>query len=47
VTVISKGLWLFRSPDLYPYDFYLWFMLNDLVYSSNPCTDGDMGEGNY
>ena len=42
MTVISKGLWLSRLLDLNPYDLYLWFILNDLVYSSNACTEGDM-----
>ena len=45
MTVISKGLWLSHSPDLNPYDLHLRFMLNDLVYSSNPCTEGVMGGG--
>ena len=33
MTVINKGLWLSRLPGLNPYD---------LVYSTNPCTEGDM-----
>jgi len=42
----KQGTVLYRSLDLNPCDFSLWFMLNNLVYSSNACTDCDMGEGN-
>jgi hypothetical protein len=31
-------LWPARSPDLYPYDFYLWVDLKSEVYSNNPHT---------
>jgi inhibitor of nuclear factor kappa-B kinase subunit alpha len=34
----SRGLWPARSPDLNPYDFYLWGNLKDKVYSNNPHT---------
>lgn len=44
VTVINKGLWLSRSPDMNPCDSCLWFMLNDQMYCNNPCTTDDMGE---
>lgn len=35
---ISKGLWLPRSPDLSPCDFYPWGRLKGKVYSNNPRT---------
>jgi hypothetical protein len=36
--LISRGLWLARSPDSNPCDFYLWGNLKDNVYSNNPHT---------
>jgi inhibitor of nuclear factor kappa-B kinase subunit alpha len=36
--LISRGLWLARSPDLNPCDFYLWGNPKDKVYSNNPLT---------
>jgi hypothetical protein len=36
--MISHRLWPVRSPDLYPYDFYLWGNLKSEVYSNNPHT---------
>jgi hypothetical protein len=34
--VISKGVWMPRSPDLTSPDFFLWSYLKDNVYRSNP-----------
>jgi hypothetical protein len=34
--IISKGLWPPRSPDLNPYDFYLWGKLKSVEYVNNP-----------
>jgi hypothetical protein len=34
----SHRLWLTRSPDLNPCDFYLWGNLRNKVYSNNPHT---------
>jgi hypothetical protein len=34
--VVSHRLWPARSPDLHPYDFYLWVDLKSEVYSNNP-----------
>jgi hypothetical protein len=34
--IISKGLWLPRSPDLNPCDFYLCGKLESVVYANNP-----------
>jgi hypothetical protein len=36
--VISCGLWPPSSPDLTPCDFYLWGILQDKVYKTNPHT---------
>jgi hypothetical protein len=36
--VISRGLWPPRFPDLTPCDFYLWEILKDKVYKTNPHT---------
>jgi hypothetical protein len=36
--VISCGLLTPRSPDLTPYDFYLWGILKAKVYKTNPHT---------
>jgi hypothetical protein len=33
---ISKGLWAPRSPELNPYDFYIWGELKSVVYANNP-----------
>ena len=35
-TLISKGLWPLRSPDLISPDLFLWSYLKDAVYRSNP-----------
>jgi hypothetical protein len=34
--IISHGLWPAHSPDLTPFDFYLWNNLNYKVYRMNP-----------
>jgi hypothetical protein len=34
--IISKGLWLPRSPDLNHCDFYLWGKLKSVLYANNP-----------
>jgi hypothetical protein len=34
--LISRGLWPARSPDLNPFDFYLWGNLKDKIYSNDP-----------
>ena len=34
--IISKNLWLPRSPDLTPPDFYLWGAMKNKIYCSNP-----------
>jgi hypothetical protein len=34
--IISKGLWLLRSPDLNPCNFYLWGKLKSVEYADNP-----------
>jgi hypothetical protein len=36
--LISKNLWLPRSPDLTPPDFFLWGLLKGRVYSNKPRT---------
>jgi hypothetical protein len=36
--IFSHGLWPPHSPDLSPYDFYLWGSLKDKVYKANPYT---------
>jgi hypothetical protein len=42
--VIRRGLWQARSPDLNPYDFYLWGNLKDKVYRTNPDTEEELKE---
>ena len=42
--IISRGLWPPYSPDLNPCDFYLWPMLRDKVYGSNPHSEDDLKE---
>jgi hypothetical protein len=37
--IISSDIWLARSPDLNPCDFFFWGCLKDKVYSSNPQTE--------
>jgi hypothetical protein len=37
--IISDGIWLARSPDLNPCDFFLCGCLKDKVYNSNPRTE--------
>ena len=36
--IISKALWLPRSPDLSLPDFFLWGALKGKAYANNPCT---------
>ena len=36
--IISRNSWPARSPDMTPYDFYLWGRLKNAVYKTNPRT---------
>ncbi len=36
--LISHGLWLPRSPDLAPNDFFLWGYIKEKVYVNHPRT---------
>ena len=36
--IISRDLWPPRSPDMTPCDFYLWGILKNAVYKTNPRT---------
>ena len=39
---INKDLWPPQSPDLNPYDFYLWGYLKSVVYNPLPKTFDDL-----
>jgi hypothetical protein len=41
-TIVSKGLWPPRSPDLTPPDFFLWSILKGHVYGNRPRTLQDL-----
>ena len=36
--IINRDLWLARSPDMTLCDFYLWDILKNAVYKTNPRT---------
>ena len=40
--LVDKNLWLPRSPDLNPCDFYLWGYLKSVVYNPLPKTLDDL-----
>ncbi|KOC63955.1 hypothetical protein WH47_01270, partial [Habropoda laboriosa] len=40
----GKFLWLSRSPDLTPLDYFLWSTLKDMVYREPPTTPENMKE---
>jgi hypothetical protein len=40
--IISRNLWLPRSPDLSPQDFYLCGFLKENVYKNNPHTSEEL-----
>lgn len=42
--LINRALWPLL-PDLNPRDIYVWMMLKDEVYGSNPCPEQDLGGG--
>jgi hypothetical protein len=42
--IITSGIWLARSPDLNPCDFFIGGCLKDKVYKSNPRTEEKLKE---
>jgi hypothetical protein len=40
--LISTTIWLPRSPDVSPPDFFLWGAMKNSVYSNNPHTIDDL-----
>ena len=40
--IISKSIWLPRSPDLSPPDFFLWDAMKNSVYSNDPHTTDEL-----